>query len=113
MSHYHVQSLEERPLGLLAEQVIGGLLEQSEGPGDGRQVGLSVVGQQQGAVEAAEQLALEPLLQGLDLVADGRLGDVQLLGGAGEAQMPRRGLEGAQSVERRQALGHGYLPYEI
>jgi len=39
--------------------------------------------------------------QGLDLVADRGLGDVQLLGSAGEAQVACRGLEGAQGVERR------------
>lgn len=50
-----------------------------------------------------EQLQPELPLQPLDLMADRGLGDVQLGGGLRETEMPRRGLVGAQSVQRRQA----------
>ena len=82
------------------------IVKEREGPGNGRQIGLSVVGEQQRAVQAAEQLAPQMLLQGLDLVADGGLGDVQLLCGTGEAQMACGSLEGAQGVQRGQASDH-------
>jgi hypothetical protein len=42
-------------------------------------------------------------LQGAYLVADGRLGDVQLLRRAGEAHMPPGRFEDAQGWEGRQA----------
>ncbi len=42
-------------------------------------------------------------------MADRRLGDVELLGGFGEGQVPRPGLEGAERVERRQAAGQNHL----
>ena len=71
---------------------------------------LALVGQQQAPVEPAEQQHPQMLLQRPDLMADRGLGHVQLAGGPGEAQMARRGLEGAQRRERRQALGHGSSP---
>ena len=51
-------------------------------------------------MRAAEQGGAQTLLQPLDLMADRRLGDAQLLRRPGEGEMPRRGLEGAQRVER-------------
>ena len=50
------------------------------------------------------------LLEPSDLMADRRLGDVQLAGGAGEAEVSRRGLERAQRRERRQTAGHRQVP---
>jgi hypothetical protein len=35
---------------------------------------------------------------------------VQLVGGAGEAQVPGGGLEAVQQIERRQAAGHFTFP---
>src|SRR5207244_11838278 len=54
------------------------------------------------AVVPAKQGHAKLLLEGLDLAADGRLGDVELRRGLGEAQVARRRLETLQQVERRQ-----------
>src|SRR5262249_20119242 len=56
------------------------------------------------AVMAHEELRTEIALQVDDLVADGAGCHVQLGAGELEARQPRRGLEGAQRVERRQLL---------
>ena len=63
-------------------------------------------------VESA-RLDAEHLLERLDLVTDRGLGDVQLLGRLGEREMARRGLEGAQAVERGEAPGHAIIGLEI
>ena len=55
---------------------------------------------------ALEQLDAERLLQRLDLVADGAMGDIQLARRLGQRAMARRRLEGAQRIQGRQALGH-------
>ena len=49
---------------------------------------------------AHEQLAAEIVLQGTDMIGDGRLGVAELLRSQGEAQMPGRALEGTDVVER-------------
>ena len=67
---------------------------------------LSFIGQCQPAGQPAEQLDAQTRLQALDLVADGRLPDTQLHARFGETQMPRRGLERAQRIERQMGLGH-------
>ena len=41
-------------------------------------------------------------------MADGGLGDVQLVGGLGEAEMPGGGFEGAEGVQGRQASIHRF-----
>jgi hypothetical protein len=43
-------------------------------------------------------------------MADRGLRDIQLGRRLSEAQMPRRGLEGAQSIQRRQPGGHSAIP---
>jgi hypothetical protein len=81
---------------------------------------LPLVGQEQPTIEPAEQLGAQVLLERLDLVADRGLGHEQLLGRLGEAQQARRGLEGAQRVQWRQAGRHrlsnrirpAYVKYE-
>src|SRR5438093_1091271 len=74
--------------------------------GDCRNQSLSLVGQCQPAWQPAEQPDAQTRLQALDLVADGRLPDTQLHARFGETQMPRRGLERAQRIERQMGLGH-------
>src|SRR4029077_3817685 len=54
---------------------------------------------------ALEEPAAETFLEMADLMADRRRRQVELGGRAGEAQMPRRRLEGAQRMQRRQT-GH-------
>jgi hypothetical protein len=53
---------------------------------------------------ALEQRLADLLLERLDLAADRRLRDEQLLRRAGEAQVARRGAETAQQVERQPRL---------
>ena len=64
---------------------------------------LTLLGKAQVAVVPAKQGHAELLLEGLDLAADSRLGDVELHRGLGEAQVARRRLEALQQVEGRQA----------
>ena len=52
---------------------------------------------------ALEQRHAELLFERLDLARQRRLREVELLGRAGEGQMPRRGLETLEQVERGQA----------
>jgi hypothetical protein len=58
--------------------------------------GAALLGQHERAVHAAKQLHPEPVLQGLDLPANRRLGQRDLVAGPGEAQVAARGLEGHQ-----------------
>ena len=46
------------------------------------------------------------LLQKAHLVADGAVGDGELVGRAGKAQVPRGGLEGAQGIQVKGAAAH-------
>ena len=73
---------------------------------DRGQIGFGLACQRQGAIPPHEQRDADLLLQPVDLVADRGLGDVQFGGGAREAQMARRCLEGTQSVQRRQGQRH-------
>ena len=64
------------------------------------QVALRLARQRQAAIAPLEQAEAELLLQPADLMADRGLRHVQLGGGEGEAEVARRRLERAQSVER-------------
>ncbi|HQR54574.1 MAG TPA: hypothetical protein PLW72_01225 [Burkholderiaceae bacterium] len=57
------------------------------------------VGQLQCPVGSEEKWCAELLLEGLDLVADRRLGDEQFLRRTREAQMARGGAKSSQQVE--------------
>src|SRR5207302_7043523 len=63
---------------------------------------LTLLRKTQVAVVPAKQGDAKLLLEGLDLAADGRLGDVEFRCGLGEAQVARRRLEALQQVEGRQ-----------
>jgi hypothetical protein len=73
----------------------------------------AVAGQLDLARAAQEQHAADLLLQRLDLAADGRLREAQLVGRGAEREQPRNGLEGAQRADGQRALaeqgsvGHG------
>ena len=70
---------------------------------DGRhEVGLPAAVEAHAAMAPVEERHVEVLLQRPDAVGDGRRGDAELLGGAGEALVAGRGLEEAQAVERGQ-----------
>ena len=100
------------PRGIAAAQLLDGAADARESLAQGRQQAAPGRSQLEPAGEAAEQGDAEVGLQGLHLVTDRRLGDVQLLGGLGEAQVPRPGLEGAQGIERgkpRHGLAMNYF----
>ena len=73
---------------------------------DLRQIGGACLGQHDAPVVTLEQRLVQPRLQRLHLPADRAVGHVKLVGRLGEAGMPRRGLEGTQSIQRRQAAVH-------
>ena len=75
----------------------------------GDQIVPAGLGEDEPLTLAIEQPDPELGLERLDLVADRALRDEQLRGGAGEALVPRRGLEGPQGIQRRKALPHGEL----
>nr|WP_246007437.1 hypothetical protein [Halomonas nitroreducens] len=64
------------------------------------------IGEADAAPVAQEQRLFEVGLETADLLADRRLGDVQLLGGTVEAAQASGGLEAAQGVQGRPALEH-------
>ena len=57
------------------------------------EIALPLFGEQQGAVAAAKQLQAKEILKRLDLVADGGLGDKQLICRAGKAQVAGRSIK--------------------
>jgi hypothetical protein len=88
------------------------LLERPAGAIDGRQrlgrrllESAAFLGEHQGPVQAPEQRHAEPVFERLDLPAHRRLGQGDLVAGAGEAQMARGRLERHQELERRHLVG--------
>jgi hypothetical protein len=82
----------------------GGLRDLPESVADRRQVILSGVGQEDAAVHPVEQLDPEVQLERLEHLAHRARSDAQLLGGVLHREMPRRGLESAERVQRRQLM---------
>ena len=91
---------------VLAQQPVGREPQIVERGADAGEVIPGLRRQRQRPVLPDEQPDPQFLLEPPDLMADRGLGDVQFGGGIGEAQMPGRGLEGAQTVERGQSGGH-------
>ena len=91
---------------VFAQQPVGGEPQIVKRRADAGEIISGFRGQSQCAVLPDEQTDSEFFLEPPDLMADGGLGDVQLGGRNGEAQMPGRGLECAQTVERGQPRGH-------
>src|SRR5690606_5194016 len=81
----------------------GGLGQPVERLAQGGQGGLRRVGQQQALGRALEQRRAHVVLEVLDLLGDRARGHRQLVGGAAEVQVPGRGLERPERVERRKA----------
>ena len=73
------------------------------------QVQITGRGHLQASAHPAKQQVLQQLFKLRDLFADRALGQVQLFGGAGEAQVPGHGLETLQRGDRRQVafIQHG------
>jgi hypothetical protein len=84
----------------------GGLADPIGDPAQLAGVGLPVGGQRQPAGEAEEQAHAQVGLEDAHLMADRRLGHVQLVRRAGEAEQAGGGLEGAQGIEGRQRGVH-------
>ena len=70
--------------------------------------GASLRGEPNAAPGAREERRAEIRLQFSDLLADRRLGQVQIFRRAGEAFQPRGGFEGDERVERGQALAKSF-----
>src|SRR5665213_1919673 len=91
---------------VLAQQAVGGEPQIVERSPDAGQIIPGLRRQRQRAVLPDEQPNPQFLLKPPDLMADRGLGDVQLASRVGKAQVPRSGLECAQSVQRWQPGGH-------
>ena len=87
---------------------VQGRADPLERVGEHRHQRLPLVGERQPARQAAEQGCAQPPLQHRYLMADRALADAQLDRGAGEVQVPRRRLEGAQRVQGE--LGAVHVP---
>jgi hypothetical protein len=94
---------------LRPRELAGGAVDPRQRLGDRHMQRPAFVRQRQGPVQALEQGHAEPLLECLDLPAHGRLGQGDLLAGAGEAQVARCSLEGHKELERgeREEATHG------
>ncbi len=86
------------------------LAELREGVAHEREIDAADGGELEAAMAALEEAAAQALLEMADLMADRRRRQVELGGRPGEAQMPRRRLEGAQRMQRREG-GHASRAY--
>ena len=77
-----------------------------EGIAHDGEIGAARLGDDEPLPLAIEKLQSELGLERLHLMADGALGDAELLGGAREALVARRRLESLECVERRQPARH-------
>ena len=100
--HAHRQNLARARRGNLLQR-LGNALEALR---HRRPQGLAFIGQRQPAWQAAKQRLAQALFQIANVLADGCLGDMQLLGRARQAQVARCGVEHAQGVEGKL---HGYV----
>ena len=89
-------------------QMGGGLADPREGVAQDREQHGTGLGQLDPAAPAPEQRPAQLALQVLDLMADRRVGDAELVAGLAEAEMARRRLERAQRRERRQPGTHAH-----
>ena len=96
----------ERAAALALQQPLGSVGDSIEGIAHDREVGATCLGDHQSLPFAIEQLQPELGLERLHLMADGALGDAELLGGAREALVTGRGFEGLERIERRQPAWH-------
>jgi hypothetical protein len=76
---------------------------------DGVQPGRCLVGQFQALGRAAEQHDAEQVFERADLLAHGRRGHCQFVGGASEGQVAGGGIEHAQPVEREMGPLHRWF----
>ncbi|MCY1180100.1 hypothetical protein D9M68_980210 [compost metagenome] len=69
-----------------------------------------MLGQAQFRAPTFEQVAAEQGFEGLDVVADGALGQGQFLSSAGERAIARGHLKGTQRVQGLNPFRHGCVP---
>ena len=100
----------EHAAALALQQPLRSSRDAVEGIAHDDEIGASGLGDDQALPLAIEQLQPELGLERLDLMADGALGDAELLGRAREALMARRRLESLERVERRQPARHRLTP---
>ena len=96
----------EHAAALTLQQALRSGGDAVEGITHDHEIGASGFGDGETLPFAVEQLQPELGLERLHLMADGALGDAELLGGAGEALVARRCLERLECVERRQPARH-------
>ena len=96
----HRRHRQHRVVGLA--QFREGSMQALEGCGDGRRQTPTGLRELDLLRQANEQRLSQPVLQHLDLVADGGLGHAEFFRRLGEALMPGRGLEGPDGGQRRQ-----------
>src|SRR5262245_26215407 len=92
----------ERTAALALQQPLRSVGDAIEGIAHHREIGAASLGDDEPLVLAIEQLQPELGLERLHLMADRALGDAELLGGAREALVAGRGLEGLERIERWQ-----------
>ena len=84
----------------------GGRADQVESLAEVCGIGTSRFSQCQGSGLARKEVQAEMRFQLADLLRDSALGHAKLFGGKAKIQVTRRGLEGAQTVQRRKAYRH-------
>ena len=89
----------ERAAALTLQQPFGAIGDPIERVAHDREIGAPALGDHQPLALAIEQLQAELGLERFHLMADGALRDAELLGGAREALMAGRGLEGLERIE--------------
>src|SRR2546421_3467511 len=91
------------------QQSFGTVGDAVEGIAHDAKIGAASLGDHQPLPFAIEKLQPKLRFQRFHLMADGSLRDEKLLGGAREASVPGRSLEGLQGIERWQAARHRRL----
>ncbi len=76
----------------------------------GVEIGPAHFGQFDPARMAYEEVHTDVFLEQADMVAHAGLGHAEFAGRLGETRAARGRLEGAQPVQRRQFVGHGWVP---
>ena len=97
------EGADDADLERLAEAAVGVLVERRgdavEGIGDDRDERMPFVGEREAARQAVKEARAEAAFELRDLMTDRALADAELDRGAGEVEVARRGLEGAEGVQ--------------
>ena len=97
--HRHLLRAADGEHALPGTKHLAGRMQALQRRLDGGMVVLAALGQHHASIPAVEQRRLERRLQLADVAADGRLGGVELLGGASHAAKPGGGLERDQHAD--------------